>query len=146
MATTRAVEPGDWVAVPEYIEDTELLKLEFSADSIRRLRRGEFVAGLLLTRGVGSKRRGQGRARRMNPGGDPTPTWKIDNLEGSILLVPEHMLEVSSGPPAPSPYTPPDLGVDFDLHYLIEEIIAEDHDVHDVTLMWGGRITFPPKG
>lgn len=130
MATTRAVEPGDFIQVPEYIEDEELLDLEFSADSIRRLRRGEFVAGSLLTGGVGSKGRGRGRARGMNPGDDPIPTWKVDNLSGSILLIPDHMIEVSSGPPAPAPYVPLDLGVDFDLDYLIEEAITEGLGKH----------------
>lgn len=124
--TQKRVEPGDFVAVPEYIEDEELLDLEFSLDNIRRLRRGEYVAGSLLTRGTTSGGRGQGRARGMVPGGDRVPTWKIDNLKGSILLIPDHMIVVSKGPPAPKPYTPPDLGVDFDMDYLIDLAIDDD--------------------
>ena len=122
-ATMRQVEPGDFVAVPEYIEDEELLELEFSADSIRRLRRGEFVAGSLLTGGVGSTRRGHGRARGMNPGEARVPTWKLDNLNGSVLLIPDHMIEVSDGPPPRAPYVPADLGVDFGYDTLITEAV-----------------------
>lgn len=130
MATTqKRVEPGDFVVVPDYIEDAELLNLEFSPDSIRRLRRGEFVAGSLLTRGVSAGGRGEGRARGMVPGGDQVPTWKIDNLMGSILLIPDHMLAVSKGPPAPEPYVPPDLGIDFGMDYLIDDAIVDG---------WGG--------
>lgn len=124
--TQRQVEPGDFVAVPAYIEDDELRELEFSPDSIRRLRRGEYVAGSLLTRGVASKEGGRDRARGMVPGGGRVPTWKLDNLEGSILLMPAHMLVVSDGPPAPKPYPFQDLGVDYDLSYWIEMEFADE--------------------
>ncbi len=126
MATTqKRVEAGDFVAVPSYIKDTELLALQFSLDNIRRLRRGEYVAGSLLTRGVDSGGRSIGRARGMMPGGEPVPTWRIDNLNGSILFLPDHMLVVSKGPPAPKPYIPKKLDVDFDMGHLIEIAIAD---------------------
>ena len=126
MTTTqKRVEPGDFVAVPEYIEDDELLDLEFSLDSIRRLRRGEYIAGSLLTRGVSVGGKSAGRARGMVPGGDRVPTWKLDNLKGSILLMPDHMLVVSKGPPAPKPHIPKKLDVDFDMGHLIEIVIAD---------------------
>lgn len=130
MATIkRRVEPGDFVVVPGHIKDEELLDLEFSPDSIRRLRRGEYVAGSLLTRGVTSGGRGRGRARGMKPGGDHVPTWRIDNLNGSILLMPDHMLVVSKGPPTPEPYIFSRLGPDVDLGYSIEINLVDG---------WGG--------
>lgn len=123
----RRVEPGDFVVVPEYIEDKELRELQFNSDSIRRLRRGEYIAGSLLTQGAGRGRRGGGgRARGMVPGGDRVPTWKLDNLEGSILFMPAHMLVVSDGPPTPKPYQFIDLGIDFDMGYYIEIDMLEE--------------------
>lgn len=125
-ATKRRVEKGDFVVVPDHITDNELLGLNFNSDSIRRLRRGEFIAGSLLTQGVNARGRGKGRARGMIPGGDRVPTWKLDNLEGSILFMPVHMLAVSDGPPAPKPYQFKDLGIDFDMGYYIDMEFVEE--------------------
>lgn len=97
MPRLRTVEPGDFVTVPGYIEDQELLDLAFTTTDIKRLRNGEFVAGSLLTQGVGSGGGGRIRARGMMPGSPRTPTWKLNHDQG-ILIIPEHFLEVSRGP------------------------------------------------
>ena len=97
MPRLKTVEPGDFVTIPAYIEDRELLDLEFTAGDIARLRNGEFVAGSLLTQGVGSGGGGRCRARGMVPGGPRTPTWKLNHDQG-VLIIPEHFLEVSKGP------------------------------------------------
>ncbi len=122
---TRDVEPGDFVAVPNYIEDDELQDLGFTLTNIKQLRNGEFVAGSLLTGGVNSTGGGRLRARAMEPGGDRVPTWRIHNYrEQAVLLIPDHLLEVSDGPKAKK-YVPIELGIDFYLNQLIDSSLEE---------------------
>ena len=117
---TRDVEPGDFVAVPNHIEDDELQALGFTLTNIKQLRGGEFVAGSLLTRGANSTGGGRLRARAMEPGGKRTPTWKIHNYRvDAVLMIPEHLLEVSDGPKVEK-YVPIELGLDFYLDQLID--------------------------
>jgi hypothetical protein len=106
MPTTQRVEPGDFVTVPDHIEDQELLELAFTETDIKRLRNGEFVAGSLLTQGVGSGGGGRRRARGMIPGGPRTPTWKLNHDRG-VLIIPEHFLVVSKGPKLEPRSAPP---------------------------------------
>jgi len=127
---TRSVEPGDFVAVPNYIEDDELQALGFTLTNIKHLRDGVFVAGSLLTQGANSGGRGRFRARGMQPGGRATPTWRIHNYkEGAVLLIPDHLLEVSDGPKVDK-YVPMELGIEFYLAQLIDSSL-EDCMVED---------------
>ena len=118
MPTLKTVEPGDFVTIPGYIEDQELLDLDFTTTDIQRLRNGEFVAGSLLTQGVGSRGGGRRRARGMIPGGPLTPTWKLNHDRG-VLIIPEHFLEVSKGP-EPEPRDVPSVG---DERWTLEEML-----------------------
>ena len=119
MPIAKMVEPGDFVVVPDYIEDQELLDLDFTPTDIRRLRNSEFVAGSLLTRGVGSGGGGHRRARGMIPGGPCTPTWKLNHDQG-VLIIPEHFLEVGPGPRL-EPRVSPQVGEE---HWTMEEMLT----------------------
>ena len=129
---TRNVEPGDFVAVPNHIKDDELTSLGFTLTNIKHLRDGVFVAGSLLTQGAGSEGGGRLRARGMQPGGDRTPTWRIHNYKAdAVLLIPDHLLEVSDGPKA-VPYVPQKLGIEFYLEQLIESSLDDVVSTHAV--------------